>query len=138
VRCENVALGETAGEAALNVLSYEGGLNSLDPDVAIGKTVLDQYIVPVEVLDDRGLTDVDLLKIDVEGFEIAVLRGAAATIAASRPVILIEVWDDLARREAVRALLAGMGYSLEFLFPRSPELAVCLPVERRQDYAWFL
>jgi FkbM family methyltransferase len=138
VLCEHVALGDTAGTATLNVLSYEGGLNSLSPEVASALTILDQYTVPVEVLDDRGLTDVDLLKIDVEGFEIQVLRGAARTIAASRPVILIEVWVDGARRRAVEAVMSEMGYSLEFLFPASPELAVCLPHERRHEYRWFI
>lgn len=138
VVCEHVALGDTSGIAMLNVLSYEGGLNSLVPEVARDKAILDRYAVPVEVLDDRNLTDVDLLKIDVEGFEIPVLRGAARTIASSRPVILIEVWVDTGRRRDVQRIMSEMGYSLEFLFPLSPELAVCLPLERRDEYRWFI
>lgn len=138
VLCEHVALGDKAGTARLNVLSYEGGLNSLSPEVASERTILDHYTVPVEVLDDRSLADVDLLKIDVEGFEIPVLRGAARTIAASRPVILIEVWVDASRRREVQAVMNEMEYSLEFLFPLSPELAVCLPRECRHKYQWFI
>ena len=133
VVCEHAALGDAAGTGMLNVLSYEGGLNSLVPEVAKERTILDNYRVPIEVLDDRNLTDVDLLKIDVEGFEIQVLGGASRTIAASRPVILIEVWEDTRRRRDVKRIMNDMGYSLEFLFPLSPELAVCLPLERRQD-----
>ncbi len=138
VRCEHVALGETPGEAKLNVLSYDGGLNSLVAEVADKYNLIDHYTVPVETLDSHGMTDVDLLKIDVEGFEVAVLRGAAQTINASRPVILIEVWDDPAQRQDVQAVMAGLNYSFEFIFPRSPELALCLPVERRQAFDWFV
>ena len=143
VSCEHVALGEERGEARLNVLSYEGGLNSLSPDVAQnhvadGHSILDHYTVPVEVLDDRGLTDVDLMKIDVEGFEIPVLRGARKTIAASRPVILIEVWTDAERRSKVKAVMDEMDYTFEPLFPLSPELVLCIPQERRDSFSWFI
>ncbi len=138
VACEHVALGDTRGEATLNVLSYEGGLNSLSPEVAAAHTIIDHYTVPVEVLDDRGMTDIDLLKIDVEGFEIPVLRGARKTIDASRPVILIEVWTDPERRQNVKQVMDEMNYTFEPLFPLSPELVLCIPQERRQSYAWFI
>lgn len=42
-------------------------------------------------LDDFGFVDVSLIKIDVEGVEDSVLAGAAKTIAANRPVILVEI-----------------------------------------------
>jgi FkbM family methyltransferase len=138
VQCEHVALGETSGEATLNVLSYEGGLNSLSPEVAAAHTIIDRYTVPVEVLDDREMDDVDLMKIDVEGFEIPVLHGARKTIDASRPAILIEVWTDAERRQGVKSVMDEMNYTFEPLFPLSPELVLCLPRERRSSYAWFI
>ena len=42
-------------------------------------------------LDDFGFLGVSLIKIDVEGYEDAVLAGASKTIAANRPVILLEI-----------------------------------------------
>ncbi len=52
--------------------------------------------VPITTLDavwhEKGDPSVSIIKIDVEGFELAVLEGATACIAASRPVILTE-WN---------------------------------------------
>ena len=45
---------------------------------------------PCLTLDQFELADVDYIKIDVEGFERKVLRGGEHTIAACRPVIVIE------------------------------------------------
>jgi len=46
--------------------------------------------VPVITLDSLRLPACDLLALDVEGFELPALRGAAATIRDYRPVIMIE------------------------------------------------
>ena len=50
--------------------------------------------VEVKPLDGFGLTGVDFIKIDVEGHELEVIQGAAATIEQSRPVLLVEVKDQ--------------------------------------------
>lgn len=47
--------------------------------------------IPCATLDSYGLTNVDLIKIDVEGHELQVLRGAEQTILGSRPVLMIEI-----------------------------------------------
>ena len=49
------------------------------------------YDVEVRTLDEFGFTDVRFIKADVEGSEREVLEGARATIARSRPVILLEL-----------------------------------------------
>lgn len=41
-------------------------------------------------VDDLALSDVDLIKIDVEGFELHVLHGAADTLRKCRPVVIFE------------------------------------------------
>jgi FkbM family methyltransferase len=46
--------------------------------------------IPLRTLDSFALTDLDLLKIDCEGYELDVLRGAAETMARERPVCIVE------------------------------------------------
>jgi FkbM family methyltransferase len=50
--------------------------------------------VHVRALDSFSIRDVSLIKIDVEGHEVEVLRGAVETISASRPVVLVEIKDQ--------------------------------------------
>lgn len=45
---------------------------------------------PLRRLDDFGLADVDLLKVDCEGYELFVLRGAVETLRRCRPVVVVE------------------------------------------------
>lgn len=44
----------------------------------------------VMALDDFALQHVDFIKIDVEGYESAVIQGAAKTIESCRPIIVVE------------------------------------------------
>lgn len=45
-------------------------------------------------LDDHGIINVDFIKMDVEGAEMRVLRGAIGTIAKSRPTVLTEIYPE--------------------------------------------
>ena len=46
--------------------------------------------IPVKTLDSYNLTDVDVIKIDVEGFEVPVIEGARQNILSNKPWIQIE------------------------------------------------
>jgi FkbM family methyltransferase len=62
-------------------------------------------------IDDLGLSGVTFIKIDVEGHELAVLRGAADTIRADRPRLLLEVETRMQRIDDLLGTLASWGYS---------------------------
>lgn len=81
---------------------------------------LETRSIPTRTLD-HILADVDrpvsFLKIDVEGHELAVLRGATRVLTEHRPNILIEINDDLGDRPItdVFDLILGFGYDGSFL-----------------------
>jgi len=46
--------------------------------------------VQVKTLDSFGIEDVDMIKIDCEGYELAVIKGGEETISKYRPTIIVE------------------------------------------------
>jgi len=58
-----------------------------------------------------GLRQVDLMKVDVEGAELEVLRGSERLLEeGSIARIVVEVHLDIVREKDVRRLLAGFKY----------------------------
>ena len=53
------------------------------------------YAVPVVKLDNENLLDVDLIKIDVQGWELEVLKGAEHLIRSHQPWVIFEVNQDI-------------------------------------------
>jgi FkbM family methyltransferase len=68
-----------------------------------------EELVPVATVDSLDLPACHFIKVDVEGMEAEVLRGAAATIARHRPVIYAEN-DRPAACADLLHLLEAMGY----------------------------
>ena len=131
VRTFPCALGDTVGTARLRVHRELSGLNSLaDHDVTWNRRVLpaDEIVeVPLTTLDvhaqAEGLDRVDFLKIDVEGFELGVIRGANRLLRAHRIArIMLEI-GDLTRTSAgvapmaVLAELESLDYQLHRITP---------------------
>ena len=67
------------------------GTNDTHLNGKIGDTQPRDGDIECKTLDSFGLTDVDYVKIDVDGFEIPVLKGAGRTLQINSPVINIEM-----------------------------------------------
>ena len=92
-------------------------------------------VVHVRPLDSFSLKDVSFIKIDVEGHEVDVLRGALNTISTNQPVILVEVKEH--NRDSVSSFFRDLSYvetSLERIcgIPGSAENRIFLPPELQQ------
>jgi len=77
-------------------------------DTKIGRTAREEKVACI-ALDALGLDRCRLVKIDVEGMELDVLQGAAATIRRLKPVLYLEN-DRRKNSPALLAHLLGLGY----------------------------
>jgi FkbM family methyltransferase len=150
------AIGEAAGEARFFVAAHSG-YSSLDPALSARGVGVREIRVPVERLDALVHADgVDVVKIDVEGAELGVLRGADALVAASRPSILFEsgpeameafpkaaLWNWLDARDYAIVVpnrvphvdggLGRDGFAEAHLFPRRTTNYWAIARERREQ-----
>jgi len=78
----HVALGNQISKVKMNVKTRNTGATHIGK---IGEGNIDMIL-----LDSLNLTDVDFIKIDVEGFEIGVILGAINTIMKNKPLMIVE------------------------------------------------
>lgn len=67
--------------------------------------------VPLIRIDDLDAKDVRFIKVDVEGHELNVLRGAEETVLRERPRLLVEVEERIQPVEPLISLVTGWGYT---------------------------
>ena len=114
-RLEDVALSEVAGEAEFFV-SRSSFLSSFDQAHAAFEGEVVRVQVPLRTLDSylpelTATAREIVVKIDVEGHELAVLRGALETLKRYRPPVMIELRSDTATRTAAFEFMAALGYA---------------------------
>jgi len=109
----NVACGSGAGVLSVPALDYEAENNFGAVSLVAHKGTPRSITVPVRPLDEllRDHARVDLVKIDVEGMERAVLEGAQAVITKFRPILYIEN-DRVPKSQALIEMLGEMGYRM--------------------------
>jgi FkbM family methyltransferase len=110
--------GNRLGEAAVPRLDYQtpasfGSLEFVkrtaqDLGQSVDYTSITTSRVRAITLDSLALPRVDVIKIDVEGMEADVLRGASRLIDTHRPVVVAEVLKS--DGDEVRSFLAQRGY----------------------------
>jgi FkbM family methyltransferase len=107
VTAHRVALSDRNGAADLIIPRDSKGYSTHRGSLHPRKKEEEHCLVPVETrtLDSFDFRNVGFVKIDVEGFEAAVLRGAEQTLRRERPTLLIEL-EERHSGESIETSLA--------------------------------
>jgi FkbM family methyltransferase len=122
-----VAVPQHAGHNTTGGFAYETALDHCERVCAI---TIDQLI------EGEKLSRVDVIKMDIEGGELAAICGARETLARFRPLLLVEVADRSLRHQGASSaqlldLITSYGYRL---FAFSPSTGWPVPAERKAYY----
>lgn len=114
----NKALGDQDGKMTMNVLGSESSIcnissSTCDQKIEIEVTTLDNYV------KINNITDVSMIKVDIEGAEQLFLEGAKQTICQQKPILLISIYHKADDFFNIKPLIESwnLGYSFKIHKP---------------------
>jgi len=125
MHCVRVAIADREGEAELFTEEGLPTSSTLAPNFLPPSEKRLRVVVPVTSIDryvaDQGLARVDLVKIDTETTEPAVIRGMRRTLERDHPDLVCEVLPGFDTGPALEAVLQPLGYRYYLLTGNGPE-----------------
>jgi FkbM family methyltransferase len=94
------ALAEVANKAGISLIEGEGE---------------GSHSIATVTLDSMQLPRIGLMKVDVEGHELACLRGAEATIRRDKPVLIVEIMGGNDLRTAAPEIVAEIQRRIDYV-----------------------
>ena len=127
ISAHNVAVSNRSGVAEFT-RNQDHGTNHLGIAAESGDSPETVYEVPVTSLDDfaekNNIDAIEVLKIDVEGSDIDVLRGAEKLLQNGRiKVLVVEIPLLSEKRAEMQVLLSNHGYPMAYIVRNSAMLA---------------
>ena len=107
-----IALGNSNGPTEIRIPHHANGWSSNGASLA-PKTKEPGKLINIQCrkLDNLDIKNIGLIKIDVEGFEIEVLKGARETLLKNKPIMIIE--NEVVHTDDTNELflfMADLGY----------------------------
>jgi len=148
----NLAIGDTTGKTQINRPDYfsDDFVNFGDVSIESDKSKNSES-VEVRELDSFEFNTVKLIKIDVQGYEVLVIKGAIETINKHRPIIFIEVEDHQLRKfghseSDLLKTIEDLGYTIKRFQEGIPYQTysgecldcVCIPNELLQNQSFII
>jgi len=124
IQIYKMAIGDRNGTASMYV-SGKSNWHSLRRN----PSTVGEIQVPVSTLDSLlsslDLASVDLVRMDLEGYEVVVINGMLQAIEKYSPRLLVELHPDLLGKESMLEYLGKLerlGYNVEWLFEQERDL----------------
>ena len=137
LRVEVVALSDRAGSAQLRIPAGEAGRSSIERANPVERMgAVEVHTVRTRRLDDyEDIEPVGCIKIDVEGHEDAVLRGARRMLLRDHPSLIVEIEERHKRNSVstVSGFLGELGYQGFFVHRHRLNPVETFRVEDHQD-----
>lgn len=105
----NVGVGSGKGKASINERKKNTAYTQL--------SLSDEGDTDVISIDSLIIKEkIGFVKIDVEGFELEVIKGMKETLRRDKPIMMIEIWKK--NLSEVTSILSSIGYTLEMMEDR--------------------
>ena len=111
--CWNMGLSDTPGEMSIPMLDPRQPNNFGGTEMSADAP---GDAIPVTTIDQLDLPQCDFIKVDVEGMEEKVLRGATQTIKKYRPILYVEC-DRADREESLLKYIDSLDYQMFLHLP---------------------
>jgi len=158
VYCYNHAIGNVVTSISMENVDYynTGDVNfgNVKIDESSRWKKIDSQLIPAEKeyvlevpLDQYSFKDVVFIKIDVQGYELNVIKGSQRTIEKHRPYLFVEFEDDLLRESGtseaeLQSYIESLGYVVKRFQEGIPYQTtsgkcldcVCIPKEKFEEF----
>jgi len=130
-----IGLGKIDSTANLRSIDYtENNINIGDLGIGSGGEE-----IKISTLDAMNLESVDIIKLDVQGYERYVLDGAENTINKNRPILIVEVEEFQLSKFNLSSIdifekIKSLEYEIYLMDHTYPSDHVCVPLEKFKDF----
>jgi FkbM family methyltransferase len=124
IHIHKVAIGDRNGTASMYISEKSNWhslhrLPSSKGQIQVPVCTLDSLLMPYD------LSSVDLVRMDLEGYEVAVIKGMRRTLEKHSPRLLVELHPDLLGKPVIVEYLRSLenlGYGVEWLIEQERDL----------------
>lgn len=141
VCCQQLALSDRSGRAVFySATDHNSGLGSLTQRDRADRQMETEVMTLDDYCEERAIHGIDLMKVDVEGAELMVFRGAPRVLSSTKaPIIMFETDEALTARfdcssSSIKELLHQYGYDFfRYDGSRLEPVAITDPHHQQED-----